>query len=51
LEPRDIDLNQDVTETISLLEKVIGSSIEIKTNLTPNFPVIRADPPRSNKSS
>ena len=44
LEPRDIDLNQDVTETISLLEKVIGSSIEIKTNLTPNFPVIRADP-------
>src|SRR5277367_2929827 len=44
LEPRDIDLNQDVTETISLLEKVIGSNIEIKTNLTPNFPVIRADP-------
>jgi two-component system, cell cycle sensor histidine kinase and response regulator CckA len=44
LEPRDIDLNQDVTETLSLLEKVIGSNIEIKTTLTPNLPVIRADP-------
>src|SRR6202042_817154 len=44
LEPRDIDLNQDVTETLSLLEKVLGSNIEIKTNLTANLPVIRADP-------
>src|ERR1700723_3511440 len=44
LEPRDIDLNQDVTETLSLLEKVLGSNIEIKTHLTPNLPVIRADP-------
>ena len=44
LEPRDIDLNQDVTETLSLLEKVIGSNIEIRTNLTPDLPVIRADP-------
>ena len=44
LEPRDINLNQDVTETLSLLEKVLGSNIEIKTNLTPNLPVIRADP-------
>ena len=44
LEPRDIDLNQDVTETLSLLEKVIGSNIEIKTKLTPETPVIRADP-------
>jgi len=44
LEPRDINLNQDVTETLSLLEKVLGSNIEIKTNLTANLPVIRADP-------
>jgi two-component system, cell cycle sensor histidine kinase and response regulator CckA len=44
LEPRDIDLNQDVTDTLNLLEKVIGSNIEIKTSLTPDPPVIRADP-------
>jgi PAS domain S-box-containing protein len=44
LEPRDIDLNQNLTETLSLLEKVIGSNIEIKTNLTPNLALIRADP-------
>ena len=44
LEPRDIDLNLDVTETLSLLEKVIGSNIEIRTSLTPELPTIRADP-------
>lgn len=44
LEPRDIDLNLDVTETLSLLEKVIGSNIEIRTSLTPDLPTIRADP-------
>jgi two-component system cell cycle sensor histidine kinase/response regulator CckA len=40
LEPRNMDMNQNVTETLSLLEKVIGSNIEIKTNLT----LVRADP-------
>jgi two-component system cell cycle sensor histidine kinase/response regulator CckA len=44
LEPRDIDLNLDVTETLNLLEKVIGSNIEITTNLTPKLPIVRADP-------
>lgn len=44
LEPRNIDLNQTVVETVSLLEKVIGSNIEIKANLVPNVAVIRADP-------
>lgn len=44
LEPRDIDLNLDVTETLSLLEKVIGSNIEISTKLTADLPVVRADP-------
>jgi two-component system, cell cycle sensor histidine kinase and response regulator CckA len=44
LEPRDIDLNQNVTETLNLLEKLIGSNIEIKKNLAPNLPVVRADP-------
>jgi PAS domain S-box-containing protein len=44
LEPRDIDLNLDITETLSLLEKVIASNIEIRIKLTPGLPVIRADP-------
>jgi two-component system cell cycle sensor histidine kinase/response regulator CckA len=39
-----MDMNQNVTETLSLLEKVIGSNIEIKTNLTANLTLVRADP-------
>lgn len=44
LEPRNVDLNQTVIETVSLLEKVIGSNIEIKANLAPDVAVVRADP-------
>ena len=44
LEPRNIDLNHSVTETLSLLEKVIGSNIEIRTKLAQNLTLVRADP-------
>ena len=44
LEPRNIDLNQSVTETLNLLEKVIGSNIEIKTILASALSLVRADP-------
>jgi two-component system cell cycle sensor histidine kinase/response regulator CckA len=44
LEPRNIDLNHSVRETLSLLEKVIGSNIEIKTKLAANLTLVRADP-------
>lgn len=44
LEPRNIDLNQSVTETLSLLEKVIGGNIEMKMRLASNLAVVRADP-------
>ena len=44
LEPRNVDLNQTAIETVSLLEKVIGSNIEVKANLAPNLSVVRADP-------
>ena len=44
LEPRNMDLNQSVSETLSLLEKVIGGNIEIKINLAPNLMLVRADP-------
>ena len=44
LEPRNIDLNASVLETVSLLEKVIGSNIEIKANLAHNLAVVCADP-------
>jgi PAS domain S-box-containing protein len=43
LAPRDIDMNQSVVETLSLLEKVIGSNIEIKANLASDLAVVRAD--------
>jgi signal transduction histidine kinase/ActR/RegA family two-component response regulator len=44
LEPRHINLNQAVTETLSLLEKVIGSNIEVKRDLAPDLAMVRADP-------
>jgi two-component system, cell cycle sensor histidine kinase and response regulator CckA len=44
LEPRDMDLNQTVVDTLSLLEKVIGSNIEISATLAPDLAVVRADP-------
>ena len=44
LEPVDIDLNQAVIETLSLLEKVIGSNIRITANLSPHLAIVRADP-------
>ena len=44
LEPRNIDLNQAITETLSLLEKVIGSNVEVKSRLSPDLAVVCADP-------
>lgn len=44
LEPRTIDLNQVAVETLSLLENVIGSNIEIRASLAPDLAVVRADP-------
>ena len=44
LEPRNIDLNNTVVETLNLLEKVLGSNIEIRANLSPDLAVVRADP-------
>lgn len=44
LEPRPIDLNHVIVETLSLLENVIGSNIEIKAALASDLAVVRADP-------
>lgn len=44
LEPRDIDLNRSITETLNLLEKVIGSNIDIHTHLASELALVRADP-------
>jgi PAS domain S-box-containing protein len=44
LEPRNIDLNNTVVETLNLLEKVLGSNIEIRANLSSDLSVVRADP-------
>lgn len=44
LEPRNIDVNNTVVETLNLLEKVLGSNIEIRANLASNLSVVRADP-------
>jgi two-component system, cell cycle sensor histidine kinase and response regulator CckA len=44
LEPRNIDLNLTAIETLSLLEKIIGSNVSIQANLAPNLALVRADP-------
>ncbi len=44
LEPRHVDLNQILEETLSLLENVIGSNIEMKMDLAPGLAMVRADP-------
>jgi len=44
LEPSNIDLNQAVIETLSLLEKVMGAHIRITAKLSPYLAVVRADP-------
>jgi two-component system, cell cycle sensor histidine kinase and response regulator CckA len=44
LEPRNMDLNQTAIETLSLLENVLGSNIEIKATLSLDLAVVRADP-------
>jgi two-component system cell cycle sensor histidine kinase/response regulator CckA len=44
LEPRNLDLNQSVTEVVSLLEKVIGKDIALETKLASDLDPVRCDP-------
>jgi two-component system, cell cycle sensor histidine kinase and response regulator CckA len=44
LAPRDLNLNDVLHEVLSLLEKVIGRDVEVKTNLGANLGAVRADP-------
>src|SRR5713101_6964383 len=44
LEPRILSLNQTVHDVMSLLDKVIGKDIEIKTILAEDVSAVRADP-------
>jgi len=43
LEPQNIQLNSIVTDVLSLLEKVIGKDVEIKTSLAAELAAVRAD--------
>jgi two-component system cell cycle sensor histidine kinase/response regulator CckA len=43
LEPQDIQLNTVVSDVLSLLEKVIGRDVEIRTALAPELAAVRAD--------
>jgi len=43
LEPQDIQLNTVVTDVLSLLEKVIGKDVEIRTSLAAELSAVRAD--------
>jgi two-component system, cell cycle sensor histidine kinase and response regulator CckA len=43
LEPRNVDLNQTVVETLGLFENMIGSNIEIQATLAPDLAIVRAD--------
>jgi len=44
LEPRNVNLNDIVRQTTSLLQNVIGETIEVVTGLAPELAVTRADP-------
>jgi two-component system cell cycle sensor histidine kinase/response regulator CckA len=44
LEPKNINLNQMVNETTTLLEKTIGEHIEVKMVLASDLQITRADP-------
>ncbi len=44
LQPRSINLNQTAADVVSLLEKVLGAHIEVKTVLAPDLEAVRADP-------
>ncbi len=44
LDPRNINLNETIAETTSLLQKIIGAQIEVKMVLAPDLQVTRADP-------
>jgi len=44
LEPRNVDLNETVHQTTTLLKTVLGEHIEVRTVLAADLPVTRADP-------
>jgi PAS domain S-box-containing protein len=44
LEPRNINLNHTVADLLSMLERVIGSDVELKVVAAPDLGVVRADP-------
>ena len=44
LQPRNLDVNQVVSETVGLLRSVIGAQIELKVSLTQEARIVRADP-------
>ena len=44
LEPKNLSLNQSVRDVMSLLDKLIGKDIEIKTNLADDLLTVKADP-------
>ena len=44
LEPRNVDVNQVVAETLSLLRNAIGAHIEVKKMLAPDLSAARVDP-------
>lgn len=44
LEPRNLNLNEIISEVTNLLQKVIGEQVELKMALAPDLAVCRADP-------
>ncbi|MDH3253643.1 MAG: PAS domain S-box protein, partial [Acidobacteriota bacterium] len=44
LSPEQLDLNRVVSQTISMLRRVVGEDIEILTSLAPDLGVVEADP-------
>ena len=44
LQPRVVDLNAAVSETVTMLSRVIGENIEVATSLAPDLRRVMADP-------
>ncbi len=44
LERKNIDLNETIADTMKMLQRIIGEDVEVQINMTPNLPLIFADP-------
>jgi two-component system cell cycle sensor histidine kinase/response regulator CckA len=44
IQPKAVDLNDLITQTARMLERLVGESIRLETNLAPELWIVKADP-------